>query len=41
MNKSFHKNKYQMPNIDSLLQMIFQNLIVNAVPNDSRFEVSV
>ena len=28
LNKSIHKNKYQMPNIDSLIQTIFQTLSI-------------
>ena len=37
MKKSIHKNKYEMPHIDSLVQLSSQNFSVNAMRNESFF----
>ena len=37
LNKSIHKNKYQMPNIDNLIDTIQQNLNTNASQETAYF----
>ena len=37
LNKSIHKNKYQMPNIDNLIDTIQQNLNANASQETAYF----